>query len=77
MKISASRITTAVVAGTIVCAAFVLFAPGISRAQDDMEIEITARARLFPDIGPGIKAVRRDAAGRYYFLSTVDPFVRV
>ncbi|HEV2615941.1 MAG TPA: hypothetical protein VGU63_04940 [Candidatus Acidoferrales bacterium] len=77
MKISASRITTAVVAGTIVCAAFVLFAPGISRAQDDMEIEITARARLFPDIGPGIKAVRRDAAGRYYFLSTVDPVVRV
>ncbi|MGH9727806.1 MAG: hypothetical protein ACRD4V_04355 [Candidatus Acidiferrales bacterium] len=77
MKISPSRITTAVAAGTIICAAFVLFAPAISRAQDDMEIEITARAHLFPDVGPGIKAVRRDAAGRYYFLSTVDPAVRV
>ena len=66
------------VAGMFFCAAFVLFAPLNSRAQeDDMEIEITARARLFPDIGPGIKAVRRDAAGRYYFLSTTDSAVRV
>lgn len=65
------------VAGMLLCAV-VLFAPRSSRAQDDdMEIEITARARLFPDVGPGIKAVRRDAAGRYYFLSTTDPDVRV
>ena len=69
----------AAVAGVLFCATFVLFTPRNSRAQgdDDMEIEITARARLFPDIGPGIKAVRRDAAGHYYFLSTTDPAVRV
>ena len=42
-----------------------------------MEIELTARARLFPDVGPGIKAVKRDASGRYYFLSTTDHAVRV
>ncbi|MGH9710002.1 MAG: hypothetical protein ACRD37_05615 [Candidatus Acidiferrales bacterium] len=77
MKISPSRIMIAVAAGMLACAVFVLFAPGISRAQDDMEIEITARARLFPDIGPGIKAVRHDAAGHYYFLSTTDPAVRL
>jgi hypothetical protein len=69
----------AAVAGVLFCAAFVLFTPRNSRAQgdDDMEIEITARARLFPDVGPGIKAVRRDAAGHYYFLSTTDSAVRV
>lgn len=68
----------AAVTGMFLCAAFVLFTPRNSRAQgDDMEIELTARARLFPDIGPGIKSVKRDAAGRYYFLSTTDPAVRV
>ncbi|MGH9866136.1 MAG: hypothetical protein ACRD4H_12040, partial [Candidatus Acidiferrales bacterium] len=77
MKISPSRIMIAVAAGMLACVVFVLFAPGISRAQDDMEIEITARARLFPDIGPGIKAIRHDAAGHYYFLSTTDPAVRL
>ncbi|HEV2313848.1 MAG TPA: hypothetical protein VGR94_00970 [Candidatus Acidoferrales bacterium] len=78
MKISPSRMMIAAAAGMFLCAVFVLFAPRNSHAQgDDMEIEITARARLFPDIGPGIKAVRRDAAGHYYFLSTTDPAVRV
>lgn len=42
-----------------------------------MEREITARAHLFPDVGPGIKAVKRDSRGRYYFLSTVDHVVRI
>ncbi|HEV2289328.1 MAG TPA: hypothetical protein VGR81_10285 [Candidatus Acidoferrales bacterium] len=42
-----------------------------------METEITAKARLFPDVGPGIKAMKHDAAGRYYFLSTMDHTVRI
>src|SRR5487761_87343 len=77
MKIHPSRATFAAAAAIAVCAA--LFLPArSSRAQDNnMEIELTARARPFPDVGPGIKAVKRDAADRYYFLSTTDHAVRV
>jgi sugar lactone lactonase YvrE len=31
--------------------------------------EIQARARIFPEIGPGVSALKRDAAGRYYILA--------
>jgi hypothetical protein len=30
---------------------------------------VEARARLFPGIGPGVTALKRDSAGRYYLLS--------
>ncbi|MHB8753949.1 MAG: NHL repeat-containing protein [Candidatus Acidiferrales bacterium] len=77
MKIHPSRAIIVAAAAIAVCAALFLPARN-SRAQDNnMEIELTARARLFPDVGPGIKAVKRDAADRYYFLSTTDHAVRV
>lgn len=31
--------------------------------------DIAARARIFPEIGPGVSALKRDAAGRYYVLA--------
>ena len=31
--------------------------------------EIEARARVFPEVGPGVAALKRDAAGRYYILA--------
>jgi len=31
--------------------------------------EIAARARVFPAIGPGVSAIKRDAAGHYYILA--------
>jgi DNA-binding beta-propeller fold protein YncE len=31
--------------------------------------DIAARARIFPEIGPGASALKRDAAGRYYVLA--------
>jgi hypothetical protein len=31
--------------------------------------EIEARARVFPEVGPGVSALKRDAAGRYYILA--------
>ncbi len=78
MKTRPSQAVIAAVAAIVACAALLFLAPGNSRAQDnDMEIEITARARLFPDVGPGIKAIRHDASGHYYFLSTTDPAVQV
>ncbi|MGC1935341.1 MAG: hypothetical protein WA681_10010, partial [Candidatus Acidiferrales bacterium] len=77
MKNQLSRIAILFAAGTLLCSAFLLFAVGKSSAQEEMETEITARARLFPDVGPGIKAMKRDAAGHYYFLSTMDHAVRI
>jgi hypothetical protein len=40
----------------------------MSRAQLSDE-QIEARARLFPDVGPGVRAIRSGNAGRYYILS--------
>lgn len=31
--------------------------------------QIFARARVFPEIGPGVAALKRDSAGRYYVLA--------
>ncbi len=35
----------------------------------DIERQIFARARVFPEIGPGVSELKRDAAGRYYVLA--------
>jgi len=34
-----------------------------------MQYVIHSRARLFPDVGPGVSSLKRDAAGRYYILA--------
>ncbi len=31
--------------------------------------EIVARARLFPELGPGVRALKADSSGRYYVLA--------
>lgn len=41
------------------------------------EPQISARARLFPEIGAGVRAVKRDAAGRYYVLTAPSSAVLV
>lgn len=46
------------------------------RAQMD-EIDLTASARLFPDVGPGVRAIHRDAKGRYYILCASAPAVEI
>jgi len=41
-----------------------------SFAQDQVFTrEIEARARVFPEVGPGVAALKRDAGGRYYILA--------
>lgn len=79
MKFDPSRVAVALAAfGLFLCLAFFLSATRNTRAQEgELETEITARAHLFPDVGPGIKAMKRDSRGCYYFLSTVDHAVRV
>lgn len=49
---------------------------GVVRAQV-AEREIQATARLFPDTGIGLRAIRRDGAGRYYVLTAPGASVRV
>lgn len=50
--------------------------PGILRAQN-IEVGLTARARVFAEVGPGLAALKRDAAGRYYILAAPGKFVAI
>jgi hypothetical protein len=54
------------------CAALPLV-PGVSAQQADKDL--TARARVFTDRGAGIRAIARDAGGRYYILTAPSPAV--
>jgi hypothetical protein len=76
-----ANIVPASAAMAAVCAVAFVAAPRISRAQQggvlESEVEITARAHLFRDAGLGIRAIKRDSQGRYYFLSSADHAVRV
>jgi DNA-binding beta-propeller fold protein YncE len=46
-------------------------------AQDDDADTLTATQRLFPGIGPGLRAIKRDAAGHYYLLASPAPGLTV
>jgi DNA-binding beta-propeller fold protein YncE len=48
----------------------------VARAQVE-ERELQAAARLFPEVGPGLRAIRRDSAGRYYVLTAPSAVVHV
>lgn len=39
-----------------------------AQAPTQREIELRATVRVFPDVGAGVRTVKRDAAGRYYVL---------
>lgn len=43
--------------------------PPAGNQVKDVERQIFARARLFPEIGPGVRELKRDTAGRYYVLA--------
>jgi hypothetical protein len=56
----------------------------ISSQRQDVTVHTTenaehlnARTRLLPNAGPGIRAIRRDAAGRYYVLSAPGDAVEI
>ncbi len=78
MKFRPSRVAVTLTAGVSFAITLFLCAAGSTQAQvGELENQITARTHLFPDVGPGIKAMKRDSRGRYYFLSTDDHAVRV
>ncbi|MGB9242183.1 MAG: hypothetical protein WCC03_02440 [Candidatus Acidiferrales bacterium] len=61
------RIQLAAVAVCILLLAAAHLAP---IAGQTSEPEIRARARVFPDVGPGLIGIKRDAAGRYYVAAS-------
>ncbi|HEX2713532.1 MAG TPA: hypothetical protein VHM88_15130, partial [Candidatus Acidoferrales bacterium] len=46
-------------------------------AGAQQEIPLDARARVFPDVGPGLRALARDAHGYYFVLVAPAPAVAV
>ena len=48
-------------------------AGGVARAQEPEEIELSAKQRILPGIGPGLRAVRQGADGRLYVLASPSP----
>lgn len=81
MKPSSGIFARAITAGLLLFGGIVLVmrdsAAQAQIPQEQMEREITARARLFPGVGPGIKALKRDSAGRYYVLTAPGQAVQV
>jgi len=56
---------------TAVCTLFVLAAVYIAPATaQNSETEIRARARVLPEIGPGLIGIKRDAADHYYVVAS-------
>jgi hypothetical protein len=41
----------------------------IPAAGQEISRDLNARARVFPGVGPGLVAVKRDSAGRYFILA--------
>src|SRR5713226_1985689 len=50
-----------------------LLACAVGRASAQDESDLTARQRVFPGVGPGLRAVKRGADGRMYVLASPSP----
>lgn len=48
-------------------------AGGAVRAQEPEDIDLSAKQRILPEIGPGLRAVRQGADGRLYVLASPSP----
>jgi hypothetical protein len=53
-----------------------LLATGGAPAQQ-LDRELLAHARVFPEIGPGLRALRRGPSGRYYILAAPNKYVAI
>ena len=56
-----------------VLAAMCLLACAVGRASAQDESDLTAKQRVFPGVGPGLRAVKRGADGRLYVLASPSP----
>jgi hypothetical protein len=48
-----------------------------TRQEKSVELQITARSRLFPEIAAGISEMKRDAAGHTYVLAAPPTFISI
>jgi hypothetical protein len=48
-------------------------AAGGAAAQDEGDLDLTARQRVFPGVGPGLRTVKRGMDGRLYVLASPSP----
>ena len=69
IQLGVSFATVAVLATMAMIAAFAAAWMRAPVAGQQFEREIVAKARVFPGVGPGVAALKRDAAGRYYILA--------
>ncbi len=52
-------------------------AAALSTGASDIDDQLMARRRLFPDVGAGLRALRRGADGKFYVLTSPGPAVAV
>jgi hypothetical protein len=48
-------------------------AAGSDAPQDEAELDLAARQRVFPGVGPGLRTIKRGADGRLYILASPSP----
>jgi len=46
---------------------------GAARAQEAEEVDLSAKQRILPAVGPGLRAVRQGVEGRLYVLASPSP----
>ena len=63
-------------AGLCLFACLVAYLAGVSRAQE-LEDELTAKARILPNIGPGLRAMQIGSDGNTYVLTAPASYVSV
>lgn len=63
------RLTSAIAVFVAAVAALAGTATLFEARAQELDFELTATGRVLPDVGPGLQAIRRDAAGRYYALT--------
>ena len=63
-------LSRAFVSAAVLAALGLMGAPSPARPpQEEPDIELSAQGHVFPSVGPGVKVLKRDAAGRYYVLA--------
>jgi hypothetical protein len=50
-----------------------MLAGAAARAQEPEEVDLSAKQRILPTVGPGLRAVRQGAEGRLYVLASPSP----
>src|SRR6266436_1578259 len=58
-------------------AATCVLAPGLASTASEVDDQLMARRRVFPSIGPGLRALRHGRDGKYYLLASPNVSIAV